>query len=224
MPSSPSRVQPAALVPLNYSCMITEHPYSFAIAVLFTMLLASCSVAQQRSLTDKGSDKCTFSMVLEGQEPLSGYGLDSTKNWWATTTPFTGMTRLYINGKPTKPYQEIRRPLFSHDGNHWAAWAMMNNLWHVLLDGVEQPVQCTSIGTLVFSGASQQLVYSYYDGTQEVIVCGQRKYSFIGRSSNVYVSPNAERVAFTIGQTGLKSLMVNNKQSTAFDDILPIGF
>lgn len=183
--------------------------------VLFFLTLASTIIAQ---------DKCTDVLLLGGVEPIVQYGLDSTKNWWALTSPYDSLYRLIVNGKQSAVYNRINVPTFSYDGNHWASFATMNNIRYLVTESSATALPGTTVGLLQYSPNSQTLAYSYLEGSQETIIIDSRKLTVIGRTSQLYLYEGGERFAFTIGMAGSKAIIINGKQGNLYDDITPIGF
>lgn len=169
-------------------------------------------------------DKCTDVMLLNGSETLVQYGLDTTKNWWAFTSPYDSLYRLTVNGKQTAVYNSISIPQFSFDGNHWASFGSMNNVRSLVTESGVTQLPGTATGLLQYSPNSEVLAYSYLEGSQEVIVLGNKRLNVIGRTSKLFLNENGTRYAFVIGLAGSKSLVLNGKQGNLYDDITPIGF
>ncbi len=170
------------------------------------------------------ADFCADALVLDGSEKVLSYGLDTTKNWWAVTSPYDSLYRLWVNGKQTEAFQTIQGLRFSPDGEHWAAWALHNNQWRLLDDGSERIVQCTQPGEVFFGSLNSRLLYSIIEGSQEVLYVQKQKYVMLGRVGPIVISPMADNVAYVCTQAGLKYLYVNGKQISGFDDVKIFGF
>ncbi len=167
---------------------------------------------------------CTDEQLLNGSEPLVSYGLDSTKNWWAITMPYDSLYRLWVNGKKTIAFQSIQNLSFSADGEHWAAWGQFQNQWNLVVDGNSQIVSCTQPGEIRFSQSTAALYYTYFDGSQEVIVGPRQKFTVVGRVGPLIISAMGDRVAYVIGQIGTKSIVMNSKQGPLYEDLKVLGF
>ncbi len=174
--------------------------------------------------TLRAADFCTDQMLCDGSEQVVAYGMDTTKNWWAITSPYDSSYRLWINGKKSNPYQNIKGLQFAPDGEHWSAWVELNNFWTVLTEQGTKPLMCQSPGELHYAPSSSTLWWTYFDGNQEFVQSATRKYNVIGRVGSLYCAPSGEALAFVFGQAGMKFLVVNGKQGPQYDDIRPIGF
>lgn len=170
------------------------------------------------------SQPCAHELLLQGGEQLASYGLDSTTNWWALTVPYSGVQRLFVNGKQSDVYNEILPPVFSQDGEHWATWGVMNTQWFFITDGVAKKIMCTQPGSILFSAETQIPVISYFDGPQEyvrlqerVILCNQRR-------GELHVSPSATSVAWLQGPEGATQIVVNGKLLATYEDAKLFGF
>ncbi|MFN4769763.1 MAG: hypothetical protein ACK5JL_06980 [Candidatus Kapaibacterium sp.] len=167
---------------------------------------------------------CSGIMLLQGGEQLESYGLDTTKNWWAKTLPYSGVQRLWVNGTQSDVYNEINAPVFSLDGEHWATWAVMNTQWFFIADGIAKKILCTRPGKIHFSAESQTPVISYFDGPQEYLRVHDRVFLSNQRRGDVYVSPSASNLAWVQGQEGAAQVVVNGKLIGTYEDVILFGF
>lgn len=183
------------------------------------MIFCSTTIIQAQK-----SDRCSSQLIMDGMERIVSYGLDTTNNWWAVTMPYDSMYRLYINGKQTSVYQRITSPIFAHDGEQWATFSKLNNQWYFILNGNAEPIPAMSPGSICFSGMSNTVAYSYFEGSQEIVHHRNRNIQVIGRVSPLFLSYNGSKLAFVIGQAGAKALVENGHQGSLYDDIIPIGY
>lgn len=170
------------------------------------------------------ADLCQDYMILDGSEPLMTYGMDSTDNWWAITKPFTDMYRLVVNGEETDVYDDLTYPRFSPDGMKWGCFGVYNSQWYILDERETNEIRADDYGEIVFSGDSKKMIYSYFKGSVEKIIVGERTFSVLNRVSSIFTDFRGNKIAFTGRRGNGLTLNVNGKESTIYEDIIPVGF
>lgn len=167
---------------------------------------------------------CQDVMVLQGNEALESFGLDTTVNWWARTVPYSGMKRLWVNGASTEVFNDVTVPVFSPDGDLWSAWGLMNTQWFLLGKNSKTKIVCTEPGEILYSATTQTQVITYFDGPQEYIRMGDRVYTAVQRRGKMCVSPNGTSIAWLQGQQGSTQILLNGKLLSTYDDVILFGF
>lgn len=184
--------------------------------ILFLLSMSSCLHSQDRL--------CFDYQLLDGYEPLEYYGMDSTDNWWAITAPFSNKKRLIVNGNETDVFNQITFPVFSHDGLKWAAFVDNNGSWEIITESGKLDIMATNPGELVYSGVSNDLVFSYFQADMEYIVTKNARFQVINRKGKLYVGPYGQNVAFLGFQGNRIILNINGNQYLNYEEILPIGY
>ena len=118
----------------------------------------------------------TFLLVRDGVE-MPVPGLDSTFEFVTSPTGktiYTGMVknkvRAFVDGKPVgKESDEIERPIFSSDGNHYAFAVTRGSKSFVVVDGVEGP-PFDKVVTPRFSPDGSRLVYRARQAGERFVV------------------------------------------------------
>ncbi len=175
-------------------------------------------------VTSAKADKCRDEVLLDGADSVMLCALDTTDHWWAITKPFAGAYSLIIDGEPSpKNYEDLRIPVFSPNGNGWAAYVRSVTGWQLLTADSVTPIECTDIGEIAF-GQSGEMAYSYIEGTNEVIVFKGNKYRVQQRLSSLYISPDGSRIACVIGRAGGQYIVTSTGESQQFDEIKLAGF
>ncbi len=192
-----------------------RHIRSFLVNALFVFLWGVVSMVSQ---------PCKDVLLLQGGESLDLFGMDTTVNWWARTVPYSGMKRLWVNGRSTDAYQEITVPVFSPNGDKWSAWAQLNTQWFVVSEGGPKKIVCTEPGEIVYSAITQESVISYFDGPQEYVRLGDRVYGAVQRRGALCVSPLGTSVAWLQGPLSATQLIVNGKLVSTYEDVMMFGF
>ncbi len=170
------------------------------------------------------SQLCEDYMIWDGSETVSDFGIDTTGNWWAITNPFSNYKRLIVSGDETEEYNQISKPIFSQDGNRWAAFAEYNGSWYVITNDDLIELKATDVGSLGFTNNSKYLVYSYKSSEIEYIVLPEQTIQVLGKAGTFYVNDDANMFAFA-GMRGSKYVInINGIETTTFDEVLPIGF
>ncbi len=176
----------------------------------------------------KAQQHCYDYMLLDGSEQLVTFGMDTTKNWWAITEPFSGNYRLVINGFHTNDYKEIRQLIFSPNGNKWAFFGKDNTQWYLNTNDTIFAIPGSDAGQIEFSPNSQKMIYSYFEGFEEIIIIGDRKTRAYQRdyenNSKIYLSNNAEKFAWVSRRGSGYTININGIESDVYDEIKPIGF
>lgn len=191
-----------------------------AIITIF-FILTSLIIADKLQSQDR---LCYDYILLDGYEPLEVYGMDSTSNWWAITAPFSNRKRLIVNGEESDSYNQIQFPVFSYDGTKWAAFVENNGTWEIITESGKLDVMATDPGELVYSGISNDLIYSYFEASLEYIVTKNRTFQVMNRTGKLYPDLYGNKVAFMGYQGRQLILNVNGKQYLNYEDVMPIGF
>lgn len=177
----------------------------------------------QRS--DLFANKCNDILLLDGQETLVSYGMDTTAFWWAMTQPFTGKYRLHINGNATDVYDKFQGLTFAYHANNWACFALKGNQWVLLSSDKIINIPGTSVGEILFSLNSENFIYTYFDGEEEFIRLKDRIVKTYNRiPGKLFTNELGNMIAF-LGYRGDKMVInINGKESSQFDEIKPVGF
>lgn len=174
--------------------------------------------------SDLKAELCKDFMIWDGNEQVRGYGVDTTGNWWAMTAPYGNLYRLIVNGDQTEEFSYLYAPIFSRDGSRWATFAQINGTWFVLTNDELIELKATEIGQIGFSNDSQTLVYSYFISQIEYINLKNKTIEVNGKTGTFFTNNNGSMYAFVGMRGSRKVLNINGKETTTFDDILPIGF
>lgn len=164
-------------------------------------------------------------MILDGSVPLITFGIDSTRNWWAVTEPFANQVRVWINGKESKNFDEVKKLIFSPSGDRYAYFAKHNGGWNVVTESETIPISATEIGDIVFSRETENLVYSYMEANQEYIVINDNKISVNNKLPNsLFVNRKGNKYAYISNNGSTYSLNINGRETQLFDTIKAVGF
>jgi hypothetical protein len=172
----------------------------------------------------KSEDYCKDYLLLDGYEDLVNAGMDTTFNWWAITKPFMSKMRLIVDGRETDVYDSISNPVFSPDGNHWAAFGNNNGSLMLVTDTGAVYLPGISAGELHFSGNSEKLLYSFFEGTVETICSPTDTIKVTNRAGRIFFNYAGTKIAFLGLRGSYYVLNINGKESQQFDEIMPIGF
>ncbi len=171
------------------------------------------------------SRMCYDYLLLDGSEPLVDYGLDTTDHWWAVTAPFANNFRLIVDGEMSDVYRQIDYPVFSPDGERWACFVSDNVRWYILTEDTIFALPGNLPGEIAYSPDSKVMAYSYFDGSVETIVYGEKKIRVSNRFGKFYLNQDGSKIAFT-GYVGDRvSLNFGHKKfGSTYDEIIPFGF
>ncbi len=187
--------------------------------ILIMLLLCNVSI-----FTGSEEQICNDYLLLDGSEPVVGYAMDTTDNWWAVTSPFNEKYRLVVNGDESEVYDDITRPVFSPDGSRWACFGLYNNSWYLLTRDSVVGLPATKIGEIIYSADSQTMVYSYFESELEIIRFGSKRIEALYRTGPMFLSQNGKKLAF-MGRYGTSMMLnVNGREYEQFDQIIPFGF
>lgn len=190
-------------------------------SLLVVVIFILCYVASPTK--SSAADKCSDKLLLDGADSVMVYGMDTTNHWWAITKPFTGKYRLFVDGKPTiNVYEQFRPPVFSPDGEHWAAYGYRTTGWEVITDDTIINTNASEAGEITF-GQSSAMVYSYFDGDIETIIFGKKRYFAQERRSKIYISYDGSVISYVCSRLGGQFLRTNGKDDTQFDEIKLAG-
>lgn len=186
------------------------------------------------------AQKFTDTELLGGSETLVSYGMDTTSNWWAITQPFTDRYRLTVNGVQSDVYEELNVPVFSPDGESWAALGVRDSQWHIIVEGEEIPLSYNTAEELQYSADSRILSMVGYRGSEPWIIgyeiesdegTGKIRLRTVGtplplvrKSGKYFMSNNGRRRAYVGERSGGKVISIEGKESLVYDDIMPVGF
>jgi len=185
------------------------------IIIIISLLLSNIAVAQYQ---------CKDFLLLDGMEPLKSIGMDTTKNWWAITEPFAGMSRITISGVRGLTYNTISTPVFSPDGNRWAYFADDNVSLILVTNDTIISLGFGKPGKIVFSGNSENFAYSFYQNNTEFIYLNDKKYEIINGTNDIFVDYYGTSIALVI-RKGYNSYVVKNyKEYGIYEDIKIMGF
>lgn len=176
------------------------------------------------NLANSQERKCFDFQLLDGAEPLVYYGMDTTYNWYAITQPFQNRFRLIVNGEELESMLNVSVPVFSQDGERWAAFAEDNVGWMLFTESDMISFNATSVGDVVFSEDSKVIAYSYYEGTLAIIKLGDKEYSDYRKKKGLWIDHKGERIAYIIENANQEVVKVNDKQIGSFDRVYPVGF
>lgn len=172
----------------------------------------------------RSEDYCADYLLLDGYEDLVTVGMDTTFNWWAITKPFTDKQRLTVNGNETDVYDDIYSPVFSPDGLRWAAFGINNGSLTLITETDAVYLPGISAGELHYSGNSETLLYTFYEGTVETICSPTDTIKITNRAGELYINYAGTKVAFIGFRGNYYVININGKESQQFDEIIPIGF
>jgi len=192
--------------------------------LLKTIFILSIFLHSLTSLNLQSKDLCYDYRLLDGSEELYSYGMDTTNHWWAITKPFHNKYRLIVDGESLDMVNYVKPPVFSHNSQSWAAFAEDNlGLMIITKDSIIS-LNANDFGEILYSTISNNLIYSYFEGNNEVIVNNDKEVYVYNRYGKILVSPDGQKIAF-MGRRGSKFIVnYNGYESSAYDNILPIGF
>jgi hypothetical protein len=170
------------------------------------------------------SDLCKDYMLLDGREEILNYGMDTTQHWWAITAPFTSKQRLIVDGWESEAYDNITGLTFSPDGMRWACFAESPTQWSLLTNDTIIQLDATDPGEINFSGNSETLTYSFFEGEEEILIFSGNRYRIYQRTGNFYLSYNGRKVAFVGLRSNKYVLNIAGVETTGYDEIMPFGF
>lgn len=188
------------------------------IRLLLVFLFAFISVYTSRA------DQCVDYMVMSNGEEIVQYGIDTTGHWYAITRPFSDQYRLTVDGKDYGVYLDIKQMVFSNDGRRWACFGKTNVDWKVICNDTIIDLQASDIGEILFTPNSEHMIYSWYDGADEIIYWINKKIKVMNRTGRLFSSWGGERFAFLGMRGSMYVLNINGKETTTFDQIIPVGF
>lgn len=163
-------------------------------------------------------------LVLSGDEELIQYGMDTTRHWWAVTSPFTNQYKIYIDGESSDVYNNISSLTFAPNGDKWAYFALDNaQLWLVTESEILK-LPGTKGGRIVYSSNSESMAYSYFYGNEEIIISGKMEIRAYQRIGNFYLNNNGNNIAFIAKRSGKSVININEKESGMYDSVIVFGF
>lgn len=168
--------------------------------------------------------KCFDYNLTDGAEVLIDYGLDTTNNWWAITGPFTNQVRLIVNGEEMEAVYEVTPPIFSQDGLYWGSFMRDNAGWNMVTNDTMFRISSRQPGEIVFARNNSKLIYTYFQGNMERIYHNGEYIEIFGRVGNLYTDVDGNRLAYMRNRDGIKTINIDGKESTVFDEVKPVGF
>ncbi|MBX3045264.1 MAG: hypothetical protein KIT33_10615 [Candidatus Kapabacteria bacterium] len=169
-------------------------------------------------------DICRDFRIYNGEEPLYNFGMDTTFNWWAITTPTTDRQRLIVNGEESHIYNSVSPPVFSYDGLSWATFAIDQGVTTLLMRDTAIFLFASEPGSILYSSMTNQLVYTYLKGDIEYAVMPGKTIDMLNKSGPLVINQNATRFAYPVKRGSSFSMMINGRETTVFDRIMPVGF
>lgn len=186
------------------------------ILIIYIILTANIIATAQK--------RCFDYLLFDGSEQLHSYGMDTTFNWWAVTQPFTGKYRLIVNGEETEAFDDLSYPIFSPDGERWAAFAEVSGRRYLITESERISLNSDGFGKIFFNNTSKILAYSYYQGNMEIIQVGTTRYEVLNRIGDFFIDENGYQIAFTGARADGIVVNINGEESTVYKDVIPIGF
>ena len=175
------------------------------------------------------SDQCADYLLLDGAEPLVGFGLDTTDHWWAITSPYQNMYRLHVDGESFDPAFRIVGPVFSPNSEDWSAIMQDNMGWYIIDQDSIHDFNATLGVEITYSqdGLSRGYTYKLGDeiNSEEVIVINDTSFNVFNKVANsLELAFNYQGYAYSIFRNGKYFININGKESTLYDEVKQIGF
>lgn len=175
-------------------------------------------------IISQSADKCKDYLAFSSPEEIKAFGIDTTGHWFAVASNISGNYRLVIDGKETGVFREIKQVTFSNDGSKWSCFAKDNVRWYVISNDTTIEIPSSDVGELAYSPDSRALVYSYFEGENEVIVLQNRKINVLNRIGHFYPGFGGNTISF-LGIRGEDTVInINGTESQPFEAILPMGY
>ncbi|GAB1430027.1 hypothetical protein MASR2M18_08600 [Ignavibacteria bacterium] len=169
------------------------------------------------------ANRCSEQTLLSGDAPIVSYGIDTTRHWWAITQPFSSGFRLIVDGKESDVFQKILYPVFSPNGDGWAAFALGNTgQWFLLQKDTILALNCSAVGDIYF-GQSGAFAYTYEQGANELFVFNGTERRTIGRTSEIIIDCDGYKFAYSARRGDGEVIVGNDGESELFDRVRPIG-
>lgn len=163
-------------------------------------------------------------LLLNGEEQLISYGMDTTYNWWAITSPYDRQFKLYINGEDDGAFTKIAGLTFSPDGQNWAYFAYDNVQLYLITPDTIMLLIGNKHGEILFSSDSKVMVFSYYLNNEEFIHHNDKVIRTMYRTGKLFLSPNGANLGFYLKRLGKYYLNVNGIEINSFDSLIIFGF
>ena len=164
-------------------------------------------------------------LLLDGVVPLYAYGLDTTGHWWAVTQPFQGKYRVIVDGEESSTYDDISPIKFSPNGINWCFFGNASNNIYLVDDSSDNLFEdATDFGEITFSPNGDYRAFSYFRAGIEVIHLPNRKIEVENRVGKLFIDNSGTRFALVGRRLDVFVLNVNGKESSTYDEIIPIGF
>lgn len=168
-------------------------------------------------------NKCGEILLLDGSEQVIGYGLDSTNHWWAVTQPFTSQMRLWVDGKKTEVFQEVKKPVFSPDGLTWTTFGLaQNGIWNVIYPDSVIPIIATEPRD-VFFGRTGEAAIVYAQGDMEMLRWKGKELTLIQRVGNIAIDCYGMNYAYVSRRAGGRTIISARGESPLYEDINLFG-
>ncbi|MBI5325076.1 MAG: hypothetical protein HZB41_07380 [Ignavibacteriae bacterium] len=170
------------------------------------------------------ADKCKDYLAYSSPESITSFGIDTTGHWWAVASNTSSNNRLVIDGKEIGVFREIKSLVFSNDGNRWGGFVKDNVRWYVVTNDTLIEIPTSDAGELEFSPDSKALVYSYFEGENEVIVMPNRKINVINRIGKFFPGFAGNTISF-LGVRGEDTVInINGTESQPYQSVIPMGY
>lgn len=163
-------------------------------------------------------------VVLDGSVRLVTFGIDTTRNWWAITSPFSGQIRVWINGEESDSYLDAQKLTFSPSGDKFAYFGKMNSGWNLVTSEGKTSINAFEIGDIKFSRINEKLSYSYIESNQEYLYYNDTKIILNKRFGEYFINHRGNKYAYVSKRGNSYVMNINGKESHLYDAIKPMGF
>ncbi len=170
------------------------------------------------------AQRCEVYQLTDGGEPVFAYGMDTTYHWWAVTKPFSNKFRLIVDGNESDVYDSFTYPVFSPNGNNWAAFAEYNGRFSLILNDSVIDVNAVEPGEIAFAALNDEMIYSYKKNNQEMIYFAGNTVEAYDKRSRIFISQYGESFAYVAARGNGSVVIINDFQTTLYEDIRPMGF
>jgi hypothetical protein len=125
---------------------------------------------------------------------------------------------------------KIIEPIFSSNGMRWAVFASDNYNLSIITNDTVINLSTGVPGELIFSGNSQNIVYSYRKGETsnkvetEYIHYNKNTIEVLNRESQLFTDYYGYNVAFVVKRGNSFVMNINGKEFDYFEAVSPIGF
>ncbi|GAB5465937.1 MAG: hypothetical protein Kapaf2KO_13730 [Candidatus Kapaibacteriales bacterium] len=170
------------------------------------------------------SQLCSDFVALDGSEQVVSFGMDTTTNWWAVTSPYQDRFRLNVNGEETEAMLEVLVPTFSPDSERWAAFIRDQTGWFVIDEADFYPINTQQVGTIVYSNDSQGMAYSYLVGDIEYIYMPDTTIAIQNKSGQHFLGWEGKDIFYKLQLGEMQVAKTLDWESEAYQQIELVGF